>query len=384
MQHKHIAKRLWAEGAGLALDAEALKRFDNVIDLSIGDTDFITDARIIDAAFQDARAGYTKYGDPHGDPELIDAVRGYYLAEYGMQVAADEVFVTASSCMGMELALLSILNPGDEVLVFSPYFTPYKAQIELAGGVFAEVPTYEADGYAIREDAIRARLTDRTRAVIFNNPVNPTGVAYGMDTLELIARIAKERDLIVLADEIYTHYMFEGDRFTPLMTLPGMRERTVTLNSFSKNFMMTGWRIGYVVAAKHFTHAMQSVNNNMVYCSPSVSQRAALHALKLRDEIGSVYIDEYRRRVYYASDRVNALPYLSVLKPKGTFYLFPNCTKTGLSSKEFCAALFERAHVLVAPGNAFGSTGEGHFRIACTVGTDILKEAFDRMEKLAF
>lgn len=384
MQHKHIAKRLWAEGAGLALDAEALSRYSDVIDLSIGDTDFITDARILDAAAADAKAGYTKYGDPQGDPELIAAVCDYYQSEYGMAVSKDEVFVTTSSCLGMELALISILNPGDEVLVFSPYFTPYKAQIELAGGVCVEVPTYEADGFAIREDVLRAHLSDQTRTVIFNNPTNPTGVAYGRDTMELVARIAVERDLIVLADEIYTHYMFEGGKFTPMRGLPGMAERTLTLNSFSKNFMMTGWRIGYIVAEKHFTHTLMRVNNNMVYCAPSVSQRAAFHALRLRDEIGNVYIDEYKKRAYYASDRINAIPYLSVLKPKGTFYLFPNCEKTGLDSKAFCALLFEKAHVLVAPGSAFGSTGEGHFRIACTVGIDQLSKAFDRMEKLRF
>lgn len=381
MEHRHIARRHWQEGEGLALDAEALNRYSDVIDLSIGDTDFVTDSRIIDAAMADAKAGYTKYGNPQGDPELICAIQKFYRDSYSMTIQKNEVFVTASSCFGMELALMAILNPGDEVLIFSPYFTPYKAQIELAGGVAVEVPTYEADGYAITREALLAAITDKTRAMIFNNPTNPTGAAYAETTMALISEIAVERDLIVLADEIYTDYMYES-AFVPLRSFPGMAERTLTLNSFSKNFIMTGWRIGYIVSAPQFTHTLQKINNNMVYTAPAISQRAAIHALELHDSIRERYIRAYRERVFYAAERINQIPYLSVLKPKGTFYLFPNCEKTGLDAKTFCAKLFEEAHIMVAPGTAFGSTGEGHFRIACTVGIEKLKEAFDRMAAL--
>ena len=381
MEHRHIAKRHWKQGAELALDSAALARYDDVIDLSVGDTDFITDSRIIDAAFRDARAGYTKYGDPKGDAELIEAVCRYYQEEYALPVTPAEVLVTTSSCFGMELALLAILNPGDEVILFSPYFSPYKAQVELAGGVAAEVATREETGFAITEEALRAALTEKTRAILFNNPCNPTGAAYGEDTLRMIAAVAQERDLVVIADEIYTHYLFDGT-YLPLRALTGMAERTVTLNSFSKNYMMTGWRIGCAVAAPHFVNAMLRINNSMVYTAPSLSQRAALEALKIRKSVKELYINEYKKRVYYAAERIAAIPWLTLCKPRGAFYLFPGIGKTGLSSSEFCARLFERAHVLTAPGNLFGGAGEGHFRIACTVDVPKLAEAFDRMERM--
>lgn len=161
----------------------------------------------------------------------------------------DEVIVTASSCLGMYLALTAILDPGDEVLVISPYFALYKQQIEMNGGVCVEVPTYEVDGWSLRPEALRAAVTPRTKAIIFNNPANPTGKAFTMDDMRLIADVAKENDLLVLADEIYTRYLYKGV-FVPMRTLPGMEARTVTLNSFSKNFMMTGWRVGFIIAPR--------------------------------------------------------------------------------------------------------------------------------------
>lgn len=383
MQHKHIAKRFWKESRGLALNPEALARYNDVIDLSIGDTDFITDSRIIDAAFADAKAGHTRYGDPKGNPELIQAVCRSYKEDFGLDIGPENVFISASSCMGMTLAMAATLDPGDEVLVFSPYFNLYKAQIEFSGGVLVEVPTSQSDGYALSEEAIRAAITPRTRAIIFNNPCNPTGAAYGMKDLTLLARIACEYDLIVAADEIYTRYMFE-EEFIPLCSLPGMMERTITLNSCSKNFMMTGWRVGFVVGAPHFIRTVQRINNSMVYSAPVPSQRAAIKALELREEIQNEYISQYKQRVYYAADRVERIPYMTLSRPRGTFYLFPNISKTGLTSVEFCDRLLNEAHIIASPGIVFGKYGEGHIRLVCTVDMPQLKEAFDRMERLTF
>lgn len=384
MEHKQIAKRFWQSGATpMQAAADAANRYDDLINLSIGDTDFITDERIIRAAMQDALAGHTKYTNPQGDPELIDAIQQFYLAEYRMDLAKNQIFVTTSSCMGMELVLMTILDPEDEVILFSPYFTPYKQQVELALGCAVEVETSEEDGFAIREDRLRAAITPKTKALILNNPCNPTGAAYPMECYEMIARVAKEFDLVIICDEIYTDYMYEMP-FVPFRSMPGMAERTITLNSFSKNYMMTGWRIGYVVAEPHLTAVMKAINENMVYTAPSVSQRAALHALGLHKELKKIYIKEYQERVYYAAKRINQLPYASVLAPQGTFYLFMNIKKTGLTSAAFCQRLLEEAHVSMIPGNAFGSAGEGYVRIACTTGVETLKKAFDRMERLAF
>lgn len=383
MHNEFIAKRFRETSGRLTLNMEALRRFDDVIDLSIGDTDFTTDDRVIDAAFRDARAGYTHYGDPKGDPELIDAIRRAWREDFAQELSPDEVIVTASGLIGMALVMFATLDPGDEAIVFSPYFAIYREQIELAGGVCVEVPTYAEEGYAISEERLRAAITPRTRLLVLNNPVNPTGAAYGREELELLVRVAREHDLLIVADEIYTAYLYEGD-FCPIRTLPGAKERTVTINSFSKNFLMTGWRVGSIIAEPELVRTVNRVNGALIYSAPSVSQRAAIAALAARERIRREYVAEYRERVFYSADRIEKIPYLGLCRPKGTFYLFPDVKRTGLSSERFCAELLERAHILVSAGNVFGKTGEGHFRIACTVDEARLKEAFDRMEKLSF
>ena len=380
---RYIANRFQRAGSGLSLDTEALAKYNDIIDLSIGDTDFTTDEAIIEKAYLDAKAGHTHYGDPKGDPELISAVCAAWQADFTQELLPDHVLVTASSCLGMALAMLTILNPGDEVIVFSPYFAMYRSQIELAGGVCVDVPTYASENYAISEERLRAAITSKTKAIIFNNPTNPTGMGYDSRTLELLARVAQEHDLLIAADEIYTTYLYEGD-FRPIRTLPGMAERTITLNSFSKNFLMTGWRVGVIIAEPEFLDVMNRINGSLVYSAPSISQRAGIQALEMRKEIREKYVTAYRDRIFYSADRIEKIPYLSLVRPKGTFYLFPGVEKTGLDDKQFCKELLERAHVLVSAGSPFGKTGANHFRIACTVGIDQLKQAFDRMEKLEF
>ena len=380
---KLIADRFENAKAGLMLDADAVNRYPDLVDLSIGDTDFVTDRRIIDAAMRDAAAGHTHYGFPQGDPELIRAVCEAWKEDFGQEIAKEEVFITASSCLGMAEVLMTLLNPGDEVIVFGPYFAVYRDQIRLAGGVCVEVPSCEEEGYALNRECLLAALTPRTRAVILNNPCNPTGIAYNREDLELLASIAGERDLVLIADEIYTRYVFEGE-FIPLRTLPGLSGRVITLNSFSKNFMMTGWRVGYVIAPAAFCSALQQVNGSMIYTAPSVSQRAAIEALRLRGDVERLYITRYRDRLNYAADRIESIPYMSLARPKGTFYLFPGIEKTGLDSAGFCKAALEQAHVLMSPGSAFGESGAGHVRIAVTQPMEKLEAAFDRLEKLAF
>lgn len=378
---QYIARRFQHRAAGLSLDTEALRRYPDIIDLSIGDTDFTTDQRIIDAAFQDASAGFTHYGDPQGDPELIAATCRAWQADFRQEIAPDHVLITTSSCMGMTQALFGLLNPGDEVLVFGPYFGVYKQQIELAGGRTVEVITREEAGYCPQEADIRRALTPRTRAMIVNTPCNPTGAAYDEATLRMLAAVTQEADLLVLADEIYTRYLYDG-AFIPMRTLPGMADRTITLNSFSKNFLMTGWRVGCIIAHPDLIRVFQYVNGGMTYVAPSISQRAALHALALRESIADEYISKYKTRIYSASERIARMPFLTLLRPRGTFYLFPGIGPTGMGEQEFCRLLLERAHLLVSPGSAFGQAGQGHFRIACTVSDEKLAEALDRLAAL--
>jgi len=378
-----IAKKYQNQKGGLRLDPEALKKYNDIIDLSIGDTDIVTDESIIDAAFRDAKAGYTHYGVPKGDPELVDAICRFWKEDFNEDITPDQVIVTASSLLSATLCMMAMLNPGDEVIVFSPYFSLYKQQIEMAGGVCVEVPTYAEENFAISEERLRAAITPKTKGILLNNPNNPTGMAYDRKDLEKLADITKEYDLYFFADEIYTTYMFDTE-YVPMRTLPGMAERTITLNSFSKNFLMTGWRVGCTVADPRLIETMNKINGSIVYSAPSISQRAGIQALAIREEVRRKYIKIYQDRVMYTADRIEQIPWMDLVRPRGTFYVFPGFKRTGLSSAEFCKKLFKDAHVIAASGALFGCTGEGHIRIACTVDIEKIKEAFDRIEKMKF
>ena len=384
MKHKFIAKRYWKDqSTAMGKSDEMAKSFDDVINLSLGDPDLITHDIIIDNAFADAKAGHTKYTDFRGDPEFRAEICKYYKEEYDMDVADEEVFVTASACLGMYLALEAIVDDGDEVILQAPFFTPYPQQVELARGIPVELPTYEEEDFQINIERLESLITERTKALVINSPSNPTGNCLTVETMEKIAEIAVKYDLVVISDDIYTAFSYQNP-FVPFATLPGMRERTIILNSFSKNFTMTGWRVGNIIAPDYIIKVIQQINENVVFTAPSVSQRAALHALRHRAEIQPPMIEEYRKRMFYAAERINQIPKLSVIyPPKSSFYLFMNIKETGLTSAEAAELILREAHVLMLPGNAFGACGEGYVRIACTVNVDTLKEAFDRIEKIA-
>ena len=383
MKNPYISKRYWKDkSTAMGKSDEMAKAFDNVINLSLGDPDLITDSRIIDAAFEDARKGHTKYTDFRGDPELREAIADFYKEEYNMEITDKEIFVCASACLGMYLTLEAILDDGDEVIMQAPYFTPYKQQIELARGIPVELPTYEEEDFQINVDRLERLITERTKALIINSPSNPTGNCLSTETMKCIAGLAEKYDLVIISDDIYTAFSYQNP-FVPFASLPDMRKRTIVLNSFSKNFTMTGWRVGNIIAPAEIISVIQQINENVVFTAPSVSQRAALFALRNRHAVQPPMVEEYRRRIYYAAERINSIPWMSVLyPPKGSFYLFINIKKTGLTSEEAAELILKEAHVLVLPGNAFGQCGEGYVRIACTVSIEKLGEAFDRISRI--
>ncbi|NLY82435.1 MAG: pyridoxal phosphate-dependent aminotransferase [Clostridiales bacterium] len=380
MKDKFIAKRYWKDQiTAMGQSDEKSKTFTDIINLSLGDPDLITDKRIIDKAYEDMLAGHTKYTDFRGDPELRKEICNFYKEEYDMDVVDEEVFVCASACLGMYLALEAIIDDGDEVIITSPYFTPYYQQVELVRGIPIELDTFEEEDFQINFERLESLITERTKALIINSPCNPTGNCLTGETMERIAEVAEKYDLIIISDDIYTSYSFQN-KFVPFASLENMQERTIILNSFSKNFIMTGWRIGNIVAPPNIIKTIQQVNENVVFTAPSMSQRAAIFALQHRKEIQPAIIEEYRKRMYYGAERINEIPNMSVIAPpKGSFYLFINIKKTGLSSVEVANEVLEKAHVLMLPGNAFGACGEGYLRLACTVNVDVLKEAFDRI-----
>ncbi|MCK9217753.1 MAG: aminotransferase class I/II-fold pyridoxal phosphate-dependent enzyme, partial [Firmicutes bacterium] len=222
---------------------------------------------------------------------------------------------------------------------------------------------------------------NRTKALIVNTPNNPTGTCFKKETIEEIAEIAKRYDLIVISDDVYTEFSFE-EPFIPMISLDGMKERTITIVSFSKNFAMTGWRIGFITAPGFIINTVRDINENNVFTAPSISQRAALHALRMRKEICPPIVNEVKNRMYYAYERIQRIPKLSCLPPRGSMYMFVNIKETGLSSVEFSDKLLKEAHIVVLPGIAFGNCGEGYIRLALTIGVSELEKAFDRIEKM--
>jgi len=382
LKNKFISKRYWKDqSTPMGQVDELVKNFDDVINLSLGDPDLITHDIIIDNSMRDAKLGHTKYTDFRGDPELREEIIKFYKEEYNLPVDDEAIFVTTSGCLGMYLALEAILDDGDEVILQAPYFTPYPQQVELARGVPVPLNTYEDEDFQVNVARLENLITERTKAIIINSPSNPTGNTLSIKTMEGIRDIAVKYDLIVISDDIYTSFSF-NERFVPIASIDGMKERTIIINSFSKNFSMTGWRIGNIIAPDYIIKTIQQINENVVFTAPSISQRGAIYALRNREIIQPDIIKEYKDRVTYAANRINSIPNMSVLKPKGTFYLFVNIKKTGLNSVEASDIILKEAHVLTIPGVAFGDCGEGYVRIACTVGVEKLKEAFDRIEKM--
>ncbi len=379
MKHRFISKRYWNSIAtAMGESSSLLAEYDDIINFSLGDPDITTDERVIKAAFEDAVNGHTHYTDFFGDNELRREICSYFTEEYQFPVKIEECMITTSGCHAMWLALEAILDDGDEVIIHEPYFTPYPQQIRLTRGKPVVLETYESENFQVDPDRLRALISNRTKAIVINTPNNPTGTCFSSETMASISEIAKAHDLLIIADDIYTKFSYEAP-FIPMATLEGMRERTITIGSFSKDYAMTGWRIGYVIAPDYIIQTIKDINENNVFTAPSVSQRAAVHALRHRDSIQPPMIAEYQKRIQYAYERICQIPGMSVLPPRGSLYLFVNIKATGLSSEEAARRILEEAHVLVLPGNAFGGCGEGYVRLAMTVSVEKTKEAFDRI-----
>lgn len=382
--------REWVSRKGGVSEANAMmalfagaKKYTDVINLAIGDPDLPTPKPILDAMYSDCLAGHTKYTDSKGDPALIAALQRFYSEEYGLDLATERLLVTPAACAGMYEVMQAVLDEGDEVLVFDPYFSPYAAQISMAGGKPVFVPCFAAEGFQPSAARAAQAITPRTKALLINSPNNPTGARYGGETLKALAQLACERDLLVIADDIYTDFCYDGP-FLPILALPGMLERTVALGSLSKNFLMTGLRVGWIAAPPEVIRAVHRLSENIIYSTPAPSQRAAIYALENRAALRPGIVPVFEARMAYARRRIEALPYLTGCPCQGGFYLFPGIGPTGLSSMEACRVFLDEAHVLMLPGSVFGAAGEGQMRLACTRDMETLGEAFDRLEKLAF
>ena len=354
-----------------------------VVTFGAGEPDFNTPEHIRQAGIDAINNGQTRYTPAAGTPALRQAVCDKLKKDNGLDYEPAQIVISNGAKHSLMNTFMAILNEGDEVIIPAPYFALYLQQIELAGGIPVELPTYEEEDFQIDMQRLESMINEHTKAIIINTPCNPTGNCLTLETLQKLAQMAQKHDLLVIADDIYTAFSYQNP-FVPIASLPGMRERTIILNSFSKNFTMTGWRIGNIIAPDYIIRTIQNINENLVYSAPSISQRAAIHALRNRQTIQPKMIEEYRSRVFYAAERINAIPNMHVISPpRGTFYLFVNIKDTGLTSQEVTDRILQEAHVVVLPGHAFGNCGEGFLRIACTVNKDVLKEAFDRIAKMS-
>lgn len=383
MNRPLIAERFLQPEENLLMEIATLaKKTPNLIDLSIGDPDLITDATIIDAAFADVKAGHTKYTASDGSADFIQTVVDFYQKQYQLTFSPSQVRGTVGALHGMYLALAAIIDPGDEVIIHEPYFSPYKQQVELVGGVPVFIPTFEKDGFQIDVEVLKAAITEKTRAIIINSPNNPTGAVFSPETFEKIAAVAIEHDLLILSDEVYEAFCFD-DTFVPMAAFAP--ENTITFSSFSKAFAMTGWRIGYMIAPESINLTAKLINEAIAYSAPTPSQRAGIYALNHYDTLVPQVVAVFKERLTYIEQRVAEIPFLSLSPVKGSMYAFINIEQTGLDSVSFVEKLLKETSVLTIPGKAFGeTTGDGYVRLAATQSLDLLKEAFDRIAACSF
>lgn len=355
---------------------------DDVISLGVGEPDFPTPWNIRSAAIESLEKGQTSYTSNLGLLSLRKAIANYCKGFFDVDYDAEsEVLITVGVSEALDLALRALLNPGDEVIYHAPCYVSYSPSVVMAHGKAVEVTTKKEDDFALTPEAVEAAVTERTRVLMLNFPTNPTGAVCSPEQLEGIAQVAIKHDLIVLTDEIYSELRYDEEKHISIASLPGMRERTILLHGFSKAFSMTGFRLGYACAPAPLTEAMMKIHQYSMLCAPITSQVAALEALENDASLEAVenMRQDYKLRRDFVVRRLNEMG-LECHLPGGAFYVFPDVSKFGLSSKDFALKLLEEEDVAAVPGDAFGEGGEGFLRCCYATAFDQLELAMDKME----
>lgn len=350
----------------------------DVISLGVGEPDFATPWHICDAAIAAMRRGFTSYTSNAGLLELRQAIARDLQKRYGVEYNPErEILVTVGVSEALDLAMRTVLDPGDEVIVPEPAYVSYVPTVELAGGVARPVPTREEDEFKLRPEALEAALTPRTVGLLIGYPNNPTGATMSRQELQAIADVCARHNLLVFSDEIYAHLTYEGEHCC-FASLPGMAGRTLLFNGFSKAYAMTGWRLGYACGPAEIIEAMNRIHAYTALCAPIMAQIGALEALRNGENEMRRMIEEYdqRRRLFVSGLNSIGLP---CFMPKGAFYAFPRIAQYGLSAKDFARALLFEQKVAAVPGTAFGACGEGYLRCTYATSLDNLKRALERM-----
>ncbi len=359
---------------GKALEAQGR----SIIHLGIGEPDFDTPAFIRRAAADALEAGYTHYGPAPGLPEFRKTIAATWRARRGLTCEAANVVVTPGAKPILFFAMIALLEPGDEVIIPSPAFPNYNSIAEFMGARVVTVPLLPAKNFDVDLDALRARITSRTRILILNSPHNPTGGVIAPETLAAIAELARQHDFTVISDEIYAGMVYEGDS-PSIATLPGMAERTVVVDGFSKTYAMTGWRLGFGIMPEPLAKHMAALMNNSNSCTATFVQKAGEAALTgPQDEVTSM-VDEFRARRDLVVEWLNAIPGVCCGRPPGAFYAFPNIAVPGMTSAQLADRLLDEAGVVTLPGTAFGDGGEGYLRLSYANSQEQLREGIRRI-----
>ena len=353
---------------------------DDVISLGIGEPDFDTPWHVRESTVFALERGATHYTSNFGYIELRRALARYVLKGFGSEYNPEsQILITVGVSEALDLALRALINPGDEVLYHEPCYVSYRATILFAHGVPLAVETRSENGFRLTRAMLEARVTPRTKVLMLNFPNNPTGAIMRRADLEDIAAFARERDLVVITDEIYSELTYDSPH-TSIASLPGLRERTILLHGFSKAWAMTGFRLGFACGPAELIEAMMKIHQYTMLCASSLSQKAALEALARPENDIREMLDEYRRRRNYIAAAFAEMG-LECHRPLGAFYAFPSIGRFGLSSREFALTLLREEKVAVVPGSAFGACGEGFVRCAYATSIDNIKEAMVRMKR---
>lgn len=356
------------------------KEYTDVIDFTLGDPDVQTHQAIKDAGCAAIQSGKTRYSQNAGLLQLRESITRYYEHTEGYLYSPNtEVIVTVGAMEGLYLALLSLINPGDEVIIPAPYYVNYVQMVNLCHGKAVVVDNSEAGELNFNINDVESAITDKTKAIIINTPSNPSGKIISQDKIEALANIAKKHDLVVISDEVYKCLIYDNAKFRSIVAIDGMRERTILVNSLSKEFCMTGWRIGYVLAPEEVISTMTKLQENIVACAPLPSQYAAIEALSGNGNYSEDMVRIFTTRRNVLVEGINSLPLLKCNAPQATFYLMVDISATGYTSYDFAVALLKAQQVAVVPGVAYGKSCDKYVRIAFTLNEDKIQEGVRRI-----
>ena len=364
--------------SGIRKFFDIAETMQDVISLGVGEPDFPTPWRIRKAGINSLQDGKTRYTSNKGLEKLRQEIAAYVERKYDVRYKTEEVIVTVGGSEAIDAAIRAIIAPGDEVIIPQPSYVCYEPITALAGGVPVIVETKAEDDFKLTPAQLLSHISPRTKALILPYPCNPTGGIMEKEDLEAIAEILREREIIVISDEIYAELTYGGKRHVSIASLPGMQERTILINGFSKAFSMTGWRMGYACGPEPLMQQILKIHQYAIMCAPTTSQYAAIEALRSCDDDVAAMIEEYDMRRRLIVSGFNKLG-LTCREPKGAFYAFPCIASTGMTSEEFCEQLLYEKKVAIVPGPAFGQGGEGFVRASYCYSTEHIQEALRRI-----